>query len=62
MKPSWLIYAETVRKEIDDMPAKKSGKNVERRLLDSWRRACDEMQYRGSMGDWEVLMRQLGRR
>jgi len=40
-----LLYAETVRKEIDDMPAKKSGKNVERRLLDTWRHACDEMKY-----------------
>jgi hypothetical protein len=40
----------------------KFGKNVERHLLWTWRRACDEMQYRGSVGDWEILMRRLGRR
>jgi len=48
--------------EIDDMPAKKSGKDVEWRLLDTWRRACDEMQYRGSVSDWEILMLRLGKR
>lgn len=36
MKPEWLIYAETVWKEIDEMPAKKSGKNVERHLSLTW--------------------------
>jgi hypothetical protein len=61
MKPEWLLYAETIRKEIDDMPAEKSGKNVERRLLDTYRRAQAEKQYPGSLGDWEVLMRRLGR-
>jgi len=37
-----MPYAETVRKEIDQMPAKKSGKNVERHLFSTWRQACDQ--------------------
>jgi hypothetical protein len=54
------LNAETVRKEIDQMPAKKSGKDVERRLFTTWRQACDQKQYPGSLGDWEILIRWLG--
>jgi hypothetical protein len=61
MKPEWLIYAEQIRKEIDQMRAKKGGKNVERRLFSTWRQACDQKLYPGSLGDWEILIRTLGR-
>lgn len=59
MKPEWLLYAERVRKEIDQLPAKKSGKNVERHLLMTWNEACNGKNYRGSLGDWEILIRRL---
>lgn len=62
MKPEWLIYAEAVRKEIDQLKPKKPGKNVERRLWDSWRQACEQKQYPGSLGDWEILIHRLGKR
>jgi hypothetical protein len=48
MKPEWLPYAEQIRKEIDNMRAKKSGKNVERRLFSTWSEACTTKSYKGS--------------
>lgn len=34
-----LIHAEQIQREIDNLPAKKSGKNAERHLLSTWRQA-----------------------
>jgi hypothetical protein len=57
-KPSWLIYAE----QVDSLKPKKSGKNVEAKLLWSLKTAIDEHKYPGSFNDWQVLIQRLGRR
>ena len=55
-RPSWLIYAETIRKEVDQLKPRKSGKNVEAKLLWSYKTAIDEYKYPGSFKDWDVLI------
>jgi hypothetical protein len=61
-KPQWLLYAEQVRKDMDNLKPQKSGKNAEQKLLRTWKTATAEKQYPGSLSDWEILIHRLGRR
>jgi hypothetical protein len=61
-KPEWLLYAEKVRIELNNLPCTKSGKRLDRHELDAWKKAMAEMNYQGSLRDWQFLIRNLGRK
>jgi hypothetical protein len=58
-KPEWLLYAGKVRQQLANMSDTKSGKRSELHIWLTYRNACDQKGYRGSLGGWENL---LGRR
>lgn len=59
--PEWMIFADEVRKKVDDMKPTKSGKRERDRLYSGWQEACSRHGYRGSIHDWHALIRRLGR-
>lgn len=60
-KPEWLLYAEKVRVQVDNMKPTKSGKREADKIYSSWLDAKDRYGYEGSSRDWEYLIRRLGR-
>jgi len=56
-KPEWLLYAAEVREKLANMADTKSGKRSELAVWLSYQKACDNMDYRGSLGDWNHLLR-----
>ena len=56
-KPEWLLYGEKVREQLTHITDNKSGKQTHRRVESSYRLACAEKGYRGSLADWYYVVR-----
>lgn len=60
-KPDWLLFAEKVRVQIDNMKPTKSGKREADAIRSAWLDAKYHRGYKGSSRDWEILLQRLGR-
>jgi len=61
-KPDWMLFAEKVRVQVDNMKPTKSGKREADAIYRAWLDAQSSHGYPGSSRDWEILLRRLGQR